>query len=96
MLGTRLEETRVYREAKEEGREEGREEEGQRQRSLFLRLLTRCVGKLPKKVKLRIDRLSLDDLEKLGDAFLDFESLAQPLVENRGSRNLARPECLRC
>jgi predicted transposase/invertase (TIGR01784 family) len=76
MLGTRLEETRVYREAKEEGREEGREEEGQRQRSLVLRQLTRCVGKLPKKVKLRIDRLSLDDLEKLGDAFLDFESIA--------------------
>jgi predicted transposase/invertase (TIGR01784 family) len=72
MLGTRLEETRVYQEAKEEGREE----EGQRQRSLLLRQLTRCVGKLSKKVKSRIDRLSLDDLEKLGDAFLDFESIA--------------------
>jgi predicted transposase YdaD len=72
VLGTRLEETRVYQEAKEEGREE----EGQRQRSLLLRQLTRCVGKLSKKVKSRIDRLSLDDLEKLGDAFLDFESIA--------------------
>jgi hypothetical protein len=47
-------------------------------------------------VKSRIDRLSLDELEKLGDAFLDFESLAKPLIENRGSRYLARPECLRC
>jgi Domain of unknown function (DUF4351) len=27
-------------------------------------------------VKSRIDQLSLDDLEGLGDAFLDFESLA--------------------
>jgi predicted transposase YdaD len=80
MLGIRLEETRVYQEAKQEGRiEEGVEREQKyldRQRSLVLRQLTRCVGKLPKKVKLRIDRLSLDDLEKLGDAFLDFESIA--------------------
>jgi predicted transposase YdaD len=80
MLGIRLEETRVYREAKEEGREEGLESERQqnleRQRSLVLRQLTRCFGKVPKKVKLRIDRLSLDDLEALGDAFLDFESIA--------------------
>jgi predicted transposase/invertase (TIGR01784 family) len=83
MLGIRLEETRVYREAKEEGREEGREEalkkERQildRQRSLVLRQLTRCFGKISRKVKTRIDRLSFDDLEKLGDAFLDFESIA--------------------
>jgi predicted transposase YdaD len=79
MLGIRLEETRVYRDAKEEGREEALKKARQildRQRSLLLRQLTRCVGKLPRKVKLRIDRLSLDDLEKLGDAFLDFESLA--------------------
>jgi predicted transposase/invertase (TIGR01784 family) len=80
MLGIRLEETRVYREAKEEGREEGLESAWQqsleRQRSLVLRQLTRCFGKIPKRVKLRIDQLSLDDLEGLGDAFLDFESIA--------------------
>jgi predicted transposase/invertase (TIGR01784 family) len=80
MLGIRLEETRVYREAKEEGREEGLESERQqnleRQRSLVLRQLTRCFGKIPKRVKLRIDQLSLDGLEGLGDAFLDFESIA--------------------
>ncbi len=76
MLGTRLEDTRVYREAREEGREEGLEENLNRQRSLLTRQLTRCIGKLSKKVKTRVDRLSLDDLEKLGDAFLDFESIA--------------------
>jgi predicted transposase/invertase (TIGR01784 family) len=80
MLGIRLEETRVYREAKEEGREEGLESAWQqsleRQRSLVLRQLTRCFGKIPKRVKLRIDQLSLDNLEGLGDAFLDFESIA--------------------
>ncbi|NJM45508.1 MAG: Rpn family recombination-promoting nuclease/putative transposase [Alkalinema sp. RU_4_3] len=80
MLGIRLEETRVYRDAKEEGLEEGLERARQqnldRQRSLTLRQLTRYVGKIPKKVKSRIDCLSLDDLEGLGDAFLDFESIA--------------------
>jgi predicted transposase YdaD len=79
MLGIRLEETRVYRDAKKEGREEVLKKERQildRQRSLVLRQLTRCFGKISRKVKSRIDRLSLDDLEKLGDTFLDFESIA--------------------
>jgi predicted transposase/invertase (TIGR01784 family) len=76
MLGIRLEETRVYQEAKEDGAVERDQEHLERQRSLVLRQLTRCVGKLSKKVKSGIDRLSLDDLEKLGDAFLDFESIA--------------------
>jgi predicted transposase YdaD len=76
MLGIRLEETRVYQEAREEGAIERDQKHLERQRSLVLRQLTRCVGKLSKKVKSRIDRFSLDDLEKLGDAFLDFESIA--------------------
>jgi predicted transposase YdaD len=76
MFGIRLEETRVYQEAKEEGREEGREEERQRLQSLVLRQLARCFGKIPKKVKSRMDELSLDEWERLGDAFFDFESIA--------------------
>jgi predicted transposase YdaD len=43
MLGLKLEETRFYREAKEEGREEG-------ERSLILRQLTRRVGAVPGEV----------------------------------------------
>jgi predicted transposase YdaD len=73
MLGITLKETRVYREIKEEGREEGREEG---ERSLILRLLTRRVGELPEQVREGVETLSLEQLENLGEALLDFTSLA--------------------
>jgi predicted transposase/invertase (TIGR01784 family) len=73
MLGITLKETRVYREIKEEGREEGRETEA---RSLILRQLTRRVGELTQELRDRIDILSLEQLENLGEALLDFTSLA--------------------
>jgi predicted transposase YdaD len=80
MLGTRLQETRVYRDAKQEGIEQGieqeREEGIERQRSLIFRLLTRQVGKLSKPQKSSIDRLSLDQLENLNEALLDFATIA--------------------
>lgn len=77
MLGITLQETRVYREIKEEGREEGRSVEA---RTLILRLLTRRVGKLPQKVSQRVESLSLEQLENLGEALLDFTSMADLLV----------------
>ncbi|MBW4673695.1 MAG: Rpn family recombination-promoting nuclease/putative transposase [Desmonostoc geniculatum HA4340-LM1] len=73
MLGITLKETRVYREIKEEGREEGREAEA---RSLILRQLTRRVGELPQQVRENIETLSLEQLENLGEALLDFTSMA--------------------
>ncbi|MEH1853211.1 MAG: Rpn family recombination-promoting nuclease/putative transposase [Nostoc sp.] len=73
MLGITLKETRVYREIKEEGREEGRIEG---ERSLIFRLLTRRVGELPQDVHESIETLSLEQLENLGEALLDFISLA--------------------
>jgi predicted transposase YdaD len=76
MLGITLKETQVYREIKEEGREEGREEGIQRERSLILRLLTRRVGELPENLRQRVETLSLEQLENLGEALLDFTSLA--------------------
>jgi predicted transposase/invertase (TIGR01784 family) len=72
MLGITLRETRVYREIKEEGREE----EG---RSLILRQLTRRVGELPQDVRSRIETLSLEQLENLGEALLDFTGMADLL-----------------
>ena len=72
MLGITLKETRVYREIKEEGREEG----VQRERSFILRLLTRRVGELPPDVRQRVETLSLEQLENLGEALLDFSSMA--------------------
>jgi predicted transposase/invertase (TIGR01784 family) len=69
MLGITLKETRVYQEIKEEGREE-------EARSLIFRQLTRRVEELPQQVRERIETLSLEQLENLGEALLDFTSLA--------------------
>lgn len=65
MLGITIKETRVYREIKEEG-----------ERSLILRLLSRRFGELPQQVRDRIETLSLEQLENLGEALLDFTSMA--------------------
>jgi len=45
-------------------------------RSLILRQLTRRLGALPESLRSRIDALSLPQLEDLGEALLDFASLA--------------------
>ncbi len=86
MLGISLQQTRVYQEAKAEGEEIGE----QRERSLILRQLTRRVGELPALVQSHIDALSLDQLEALGEALLDFAGLADlqqwltALADDRG------------
>jgi predicted transposase YdaD len=69
MLGLNLEEPRAIRDAKEEGREE----EG---RSLVLKLLNRRVGAIPDVLQRQIQVLSLEQLEALGEALLDFSTLA--------------------
>jgi predicted transposase/invertase (TIGR01784 family) len=89
MLGITLKETRVYREIKEEGREQGLEqgreqglEQGREQgreaeaRSLIFRQLTKRVGELPQQLRQRLESLSLEQLENLGEALLDFISMA--------------------
>ncbi|UBF24260.1 Rpn family recombination-promoting nuclease/putative transposase [Kovacikia minuta CCNUW1] len=73
MLGlNELKQTRVYQEALEEGREEGR----QREATLVLRLLNRQVGNVEPELQPRIQQLSTDQLEELGEALLDFSTLA--------------------
>lgn len=69
MLGITLKETRVYREIKEEGRVEG-------ERSLIVRLLQKRFGELPQQVRERVETLCLEQLENLGEALLDFNSMA--------------------
>jgi predicted transposase/invertase (TIGR01784 family) len=85
MLGIELSQTRVYQEAKAEGivegrvegivegRIEGRIEEGQ---SLIIKLLTRKVGKLSVALQKEIRNLSIDQIESLGEALLDFSTIA--------------------
>lgn len=73
MLGITLQETRVYREIKEEGREEGREEATV---NLVNRLLTKRFGELTPEIGSAITGLSLTVLEDLSEALLDFTSVA--------------------
>ncbi|MDZ8051805.1 MAG: Rpn family recombination-promoting nuclease/putative transposase [Aulosira sp. ZfuVER01] len=78
MLGLNLEEEpRAIREAKEEAREEGREVgREQEARSLILRQLKRRFGELNDELQTQIQALSLETLEALGEALLDFSTLA--------------------
>ena len=74
MLGLNLQETRVYQEAEAEGEKRGR-------LSLILKQLSRqvqCV--LPQKIEQQVRALSLEQLEALGEALLDFTRL-QELVD---------------
>ncbi len=87
MLNLRLEETRVYQEAKAEGREQGRQEgreqgrqEGEQAEALnlVLRLLTRRLGQeLPLDIRTTIASLPLPQLEELGEALLDFSTRSE-------------------
>ena len=73
MLDITLQQTRVYREAKEEGREEGEQEATLK---LVIRLLTKRFGELSEEIRDSISGLSLTTLENLSEALLDFTSLA--------------------
>ena len=57
----------------EEGRQEGRQEG---ESSLVLRLLRRRFGSLPEELEIRVRALPVERLEALGEALLDFGSLA--------------------
>ena len=46
------------------------------ERSLVLRLLDRRVGKLPDTLQIKVQSLSLAQLETLGDALLDFADIS--------------------
>ncbi|BAZ31916.1 hypothetical protein NIES4074_43890 [Cylindrospermum sp. NIES-4074] len=75
MLGITLQETRFYQDVKEEGREEGKKEGRQEEaRTFVLRLLTKRFGEVSSEFKSQISRLSLEQLEALGEALLDFVS----------------------
>jgi predicted transposase/invertase (TIGR01784 family) len=91
MLGlSELRETKVYQEALQEGEKVGvlkgkLEGKLEGEQSLILRQLTRRIGKVTSKVRARIQKLSLVQLEALGEALLDFSEardLEQWLQDN--------------
>jgi predicted transposase YdaD len=69
MLGTELQQTRVYKDAKAEGRTE----EGQ---LLILKMLTRKLSNISPEVRSRVNSLTIEQLESLGEDLLDFTSMA--------------------
>jgi predicted transposase YdaD len=84
MLGIELQQTRVYQEAKAEGKVEGKAEGKaeereiglQRERALIIKLLSRKLGNLSTQLQAEVSARSIDDIELLGEALLDFNSLA--------------------
>ena len=73
MLGlSDLKQTRVYQEALEEGERLG---EQLATKSLVLRQLTRKLGEIPQELRGQIEKLTLTQLENLGEALLDFEQM---------------------
>ncbi|MDJ0662323.1 MAG: DUF4351 domain-containing protein [Crocosphaera sp.] len=70
-----MKESVIYQEIKAKGRKEGREEGRQEgEANLIIRLLTRRFGQLSEDFLTQIRGLSVEQLENLGDALLDFES----------------------
>jgi predicted transposase YdaD len=67
--GGMMRESVIYQDILAEGEQKGRAAEG---RSLVIRLLTRKLGELPQDVLRKIEILSLEQLENLGEALLDF------------------------
>ncbi len=65
--------------SRQEGIEEGREEERarflERQRPLVLRLLARTLGEIPLALQGQVGQLSIEQLEALNEALLDFEGV---------------------
>lgn len=63
-----IKQSRVYQEARQEGRQEG-------EVRLLIRQLSRRFGKLTDRHETQIANLAIAQLEKLGDALLDFENI---------------------
>jgi predicted transposase/invertase (TIGR01784 family) len=81
MLGIELQQTRVYQEARAEGRNEGETiglERGRTEgeQALVLKLLTRKLGKIDAEIQEQVNSLTIDRVESLGEALLDFTSMA--------------------
>jgi hypothetical protein len=68
-----LKQTRFYQDVFAEGEQEGRQKEGA---ALILRLLRRRCGELAPAMREHVTRLPLPQLEALGEALLDFQSVA--------------------
>ena len=65
MLGIELEQTRIYQEAQIDG-----------EQRLVLKQLTRKLGTITPEMRSRVSSLTIEQVESLGEALLDFTSMA--------------------
>ena len=83
-----MQESVIYQDILEEGLREGRQQGLQQEAMSFvLRLLNRRFGNLPANLMIQVETLSVEQLEALGEAILDFETqndLEQWLAECNG------------
>ncbi|GBF79319.1 Rpn family recombination-promoting nuclease/putative transposase [Aphanothece sacrum] len=80
-----MKESVIYQEIKAEGREEGKQ---QGEANLVVRQLNRRIGQISPDLSKQIHRLSIEQLENLGEALLDFKSeedLKQWFIDELGN-----------
>ena len=75
MLGIELQQTRVYQEAKAEGEVIGENRGLERERALVLKLLTRKLVTISPEIQTRVNSLTIEQIESLGEALLDFTQI---------------------
>lgn len=71
-----LKNTRVYQDAKQEGWQEGLQLGLQRQIAMLLKMLTRKFGQLSPRLKNRIAKLSMTQVENLSEVIFDLQTIA--------------------
>ncbi|WP_041547943.1 DUF4351 domain-containing protein [Chamaesiphon minutus] len=69
MLGIELQQTRVYQDAKADG-----------EQILVLKQLTRKLGNITTEIRSRVNSLTIDRLESLGEDLLDFTQMSDLLA----------------
>jgi predicted transposase YdaD len=75
MLGIELQQTRVYQEAKAEGEVIGENRGLERERALVFKLLTRKLVTISPEIETRVNSLTIEQIESLGEALLDFTQI---------------------
>jgi Domain of unknown function (DUF4351) len=65
----------IFHQQQELAKEEGRRESEQREQALIIRLINRRVGEIDPLLLDRVRGLSIEKLEELGEALLDFSAV---------------------
>jgi len=72
-----MQESVIYQEIIQKGLQQGKREEA---RSLIMRMMARRLGTVDPQMQQRVQALSLEQLEDLGEALLDFSTVTDLAV----------------